>query len=124
MTQKKALENIIEALGHHVLARLFICQWLEDINWHGECAQLWAALPQMWKDKIDEMAKVIDSSVEPDHMLPFNRYSFRLAHSSLLPGFVYTFGWGIDPQEWDSDGSGPEFVKELEAMIVKERVRA
>ncbi len=116
MTQREALTNILTSISHPTLRRLFVCRWLEDINWHGECQQLAAGLTQAENKAIEKMEKEVDSTAT-DYYLPFNRYDFRNANERLLPGFVYAFGWGITPDEWQSDGSGSSFVAELEQMI-------
>ena len=36
MTQKQAVKNIIEAFDNRLIAKHFISNWLEDINWHTE----------------------------------------------------------------------------------------
>jgi hypothetical protein len=128
MTQKEALTNILTSIDHPALRRIFVCRWLEDINWHGECARLWDALPDVQRQQIDRMEEAIKSGA--DHLpgglpLPFQPYDFKNANERLLPGFVYAFGWGIDPADWQSDGQGALFVDELEAMIQQpEPVRA
>jgi hypothetical protein len=128
MTQKQALINILNSISHPALRRLFICSWLEDINWHSECQLLNDALPESQQNLIEEMESALNKG--QTHLanglpFPFEPYEYRNASERLLPGFVYAFGWGIDSSEWISNGAGTAFVQELEELIKKpERVAA
>lgn len=115
MTQKQALTNILQSLNGTTLRRLFVCEWLEDINWHYECSKI---QENFCKAELHNLG-VMKNHKETDHpvILPFDRHDYDLAASRLLPGFVYIFGWGMDRTGWDSTGVGDSLIQEIETLI-------
>lgn len=58
MTQKEALKNMIETFDSERFAIKFVCEWLQDINWHSECALLWGKVCSADQDFLDNLEMV------------------------------------------------------------------
>lgn len=106
MTQKQAIQNILNTLDYTGAKVMFISLWLEDINWHSENAKFCEAM-KYWVDEInDESAPRTDSQ----------KHSLKAAQECVR-GVNYIYGWGIDHNEWETDGVGGAFVEELLDMV-------
>jgi len=106
MTEKQAVQNILDTLGYTGAKVLFLSLWLEDINWHSENRKLQEALP-FWFNEINKS--------EPN-FTELQQHSIKSAQECVR-GMVYIFGWGTKPSDWLSGGVGGAFVEELVDMI-------
>lgn len=106
MTQKQAIQNILNTLDYTGAKVMFISLWLEDINWHSENAKFCEAM-KFWVDEINDEFRPRTES---------QKHSLKAAQECVR-GVNYIYGWGISHTEWQSGGSGGAFVEELLDMI-------
>lgn len=104
MTQKQAIQNILDTLGYAGAKVLFISLWLEDINWHSENAKFCEAM-KFWVNEIEQ----------PEHT-ELQKHALNGA-KECVRGMTYIYGWGTTPSDWQSGGVGGAFVEELLDMV-------
>lgn len=76
LTQKQGIKNFLEGIDSKLIRKHFVCEWLEDINWHGECAAIRETFSQPEKRLLDELHKV-------DVILNPGQYAAMYVRSSL-----------------------------------------
>ena len=121
MTEKHAVANILTALDNSTIRKLFISEWLEDINWHSENGRFNSAV---WTEVDDMTVKRIENAIKtkaehPEALQTVSEslmYEYNL-YRQLMRGLVYIFGWGTCPTDWKSAGTGQLFVDELIRML-------
>ncbi len=104
MTQKKAIQNVLDTFETPRGKFEFICNWLEDINWHTEHKLFYETL-----------SSNLVAWAENWNTQQMQREMYRARE--VVVGFTAIYGYGIRNEEWLSEGSGKEFVNELIAML-------
>ena len=112
MTEKEALLNALEyaessfvndGVKKKAARAFFICEWLEDKNWHPEMQVLIKRVNQ------NKYLSAAFKELEND-----DRETSRLDHAVSLLNHI--FGWGLAPAEWQAT-QGAHLVDELWNII-------
>ena len=111
MTQKQGLQNLMQSIDNREARYILVMNWLEDINWHTECSILNEHYKALEPDFTREQA--VHTANRSENIA---QYDFKVANEAPST-FSKIFGYGIDPQDWKSEGTGEAFVNELEALI-------
>lgn len=103
-TQKESIKKAVQSFDYRSARYKFICEWLEDINWHHECALVSQKFTEEDEEKEFNIVKATRSE---------NQYNYEMKRAGdLVCGFNQVFGWGLD-NSWTSGGQGQAFVDEL-----------
>ena len=123
MTQKEALKTLLNSLDSLEYKYLFLLEWLEDINWHGENKMLWEKIDPRNQELINALLEYKPKKnqfIDRNITLACKLYGREILNHNL--GLVdfhraisYIFGWGLDKSFTNTQGA--ELVEELEAMI-------
>lgn len=58
MTQKEALQNLINSFDNELMAKLFVYNWLEDINWHSEASRFEEYINDYDKQELEDLKDI------------------------------------------------------------------
>ena len=112
MTQKQAVKNIIDSISESAFKKLFLFEWLQDINWHTETQMILDSMNAEEKRIVEKYENMDESEKLTSPFIQKYRHEYHLA-TTIYQGLNYIFGWGIENDGWKSKGIGKEFVAEL-----------